>query len=318
MMQKSLVSCAVLTCSRQNLWNRNKENSTESTSVVPAKYPPKVKLERISTTLKCQSWKNYAYLGLWGIWGFYSGIELTSVSWWKRYFLVEKILFSASYIMGFFPCRDSSDYGWAWDARHFHIRFLGEHLGHIGATWLCYPSPLRSFVSLESIQYEESIPLTWVRPLQRVHLSLCLSVRDMIPSTSSLTVRPSRPSLLAILSLMTNYVDWIRLPWDLSLSLFILTLHFILHPTSMVLFFYHFIKIFIHYLFFFSSSISFSLSSFPSFSSFLSLSIFLEVIRTTTYHHPPPKTPHNPPSIPQPPQNLPPTNLSHPPKTHHP
>ena len=55
MMQKSLVGCAILTCSRQNLRNRNKENPTESTSVVSAKYPPKVKLEKISTILECQS-----------------------------------------------------------------------------------------------------------------------------------------------------------------------------------------------------------------------------------------------------------------------
>ena len=43
--QTSLVSCTVLTCSRQNLQNRNKENLVESTSVVPVKYPLKVKLE---------------------------------------------------------------------------------------------------------------------------------------------------------------------------------------------------------------------------------------------------------------------------------
>ena len=32
-------------CSRQNLCNKEKEDLIESTSVVPAKYPPKVKLE---------------------------------------------------------------------------------------------------------------------------------------------------------------------------------------------------------------------------------------------------------------------------------
>ena len=32
-------------CFRQNLQNRNKEDLAESTGVVPAKYPPKVKLE---------------------------------------------------------------------------------------------------------------------------------------------------------------------------------------------------------------------------------------------------------------------------------
>ena len=43
--QKSLVSRTVLMCSRQNLWNKNKEDIAESTDVIPIKYPPKVKLE---------------------------------------------------------------------------------------------------------------------------------------------------------------------------------------------------------------------------------------------------------------------------------
>ena len=70
-----------------------------------------------------------------------------------------------------------------------------------------------------------------IRPLQRIRPSylspstskspFILSVRDTIPFTSSLTVRLSRPSLLATLSLMSNFVDWIRLPWDLPLSIFI-------------------------------------------------------------------------------------------------
>ena len=169
MMQKLSVSCAVLTCSRPNLWNKNKENPTKSISVVQAKYLPKVKLERIFTTLECQSWKNYAYLGLWEIWGFYSGIEITFVSWWRRHFLVKKILFSASYIVEFFPCKDSSYYSWTWNARHFHIRFLVEHLGHVGATWLCYSSPLCPYVSLESIHY---IHLSYLSP----STSKCLSI----------------------------------------------------------------------------------------------------------------------------------------------
>ena len=42
---------------RQNLQNKNKEDPIESTCVVLAKYPPKVKLERISTTLECQSYE---------------------------------------------------------------------------------------------------------------------------------------------------------------------------------------------------------------------------------------------------------------------
>ena len=32
------------------------------------------------------------YLDLLGLWGFYSSVELTFVSWQRRYFLVEKIL----------------------------------------------------------------------------------------------------------------------------------------------------------------------------------------------------------------------------------
>ena len=38
------VSCIVLARSRQNMRNKNKEDLAESTSVVPTKYPPKVKV----------------------------------------------------------------------------------------------------------------------------------------------------------------------------------------------------------------------------------------------------------------------------------
>ena len=47
----------MITYSKRNLRNRNKEDLAESTGVVPAKYPPKVKLERISTILECQNWE---------------------------------------------------------------------------------------------------------------------------------------------------------------------------------------------------------------------------------------------------------------------
>ena len=56
------MSRTVLTYSRQNLRNRNKEDLAKSTGVVLAKYSLKVKLERISTTLEYQSWENYTYL----------------------------------------------------------------------------------------------------------------------------------------------------------------------------------------------------------------------------------------------------------------
>ena len=91
--QKSLVSCTVLTCSRQDLRNINKEDLAESTSVTPAKYPPRVKLERISTTLKCQSWEKLHVPWLVrALEGFYSSVKLTFVSWWRMSFLVGKIL----------------------------------------------------------------------------------------------------------------------------------------------------------------------------------------------------------------------------------
>ena len=58
--------------------------------MVPAKYPPNVKLENFynSKVIKlgelCVPW----FVRLWG---FYSSAKLTLISWWKGYFLVEKI-----------------------------------------------------------------------------------------------------------------------------------------------------------------------------------------------------------------------------------
>ena len=45
MILKSLVSHMILAHSRQDLHNKEGEDLTESTSVLPAKYPLKVKLE---------------------------------------------------------------------------------------------------------------------------------------------------------------------------------------------------------------------------------------------------------------------------------
>ena len=52
--EKPPVSYTVLTYSKQHLHNTKREEITESTGVVPAKYPPKVKLEFL-TTLEYQS-----------------------------------------------------------------------------------------------------------------------------------------------------------------------------------------------------------------------------------------------------------------------
>ena len=54
--KKSSVSNTVLTCSRQHLRNKNKEDLAKSIGVVLAKYPPKVKLENFHNSRECQSW----------------------------------------------------------------------------------------------------------------------------------------------------------------------------------------------------------------------------------------------------------------------
>ena len=48
MLKKSPMSYTVLVRPKQHLHNKEKEDLTESTGVVPAKYPPKVKLELFS------------------------------------------------------------------------------------------------------------------------------------------------------------------------------------------------------------------------------------------------------------------------------
>ena len=50
--EKSMVSYTVLMCLKQHLYNSKRDDLIESTGVGPAKYPPKVKLEFL-TTLKC-------------------------------------------------------------------------------------------------------------------------------------------------------------------------------------------------------------------------------------------------------------------------
>ena len=50
--KKLIVSHTVLTCSKQYLHNTKREDLVENIGMVPAKYPPKVKLE-LFTTLEC-------------------------------------------------------------------------------------------------------------------------------------------------------------------------------------------------------------------------------------------------------------------------
>ena len=63
--KKSSVSCTILTYSIPDLPNTEKEEYlTESTGVVPAKYPPKVKLENSSLLYSARARVNYVYLRL--------------------------------------------------------------------------------------------------------------------------------------------------------------------------------------------------------------------------------------------------------------
>ena len=116
-------------------------------------------------------------------------------------FLMEKVfpygeyLFQCPYIVGFFPCRDPSDYNGTQNARHSHIRFLGEYLGHVGATWLCHPSP-----SGPSTLNSPS-PLKGPSTLKGSFVSQ-LSVQDETLSTRSLTVKLSEQSLGVTVALL--------------------------------------------------------------------------------------------------------------------
>ena len=50
--RKSTVSYTVNTCSHGHLHNTKRKDLTENTGVLPAEYPPKVKLDLL-TTLEC-------------------------------------------------------------------------------------------------------------------------------------------------------------------------------------------------------------------------------------------------------------------------
>ena len=54
---------------------------------MPVKYPPKVKLEFL-TILECQNWGELCVLGQRGSWGFYSSRGLTSLPWFRSFFLI--------------------------------------------------------------------------------------------------------------------------------------------------------------------------------------------------------------------------------------
>ena len=58
--KKSTLSHTAL-CAQNNTCKMKRKDLTEGTSVVPAKYPPNVKLELL-TTLECQKWAELCVL----------------------------------------------------------------------------------------------------------------------------------------------------------------------------------------------------------------------------------------------------------------
>ena len=75
---------------RNNTCIIKREDLTESTGVVSAKYPPKIKLE-LFTTLECQSWDELCIPVFWGSLGFYSSVESISYACAASLFLIGKI-----------------------------------------------------------------------------------------------------------------------------------------------------------------------------------------------------------------------------------
>ena len=70
--------------------HKKRENLIESTGMVPAKYPLKVKLELL-TTLECQSWGELCGPVFWRSLGFYSSVEPNSYASVTSLFLIGKI-----------------------------------------------------------------------------------------------------------------------------------------------------------------------------------------------------------------------------------
>ena len=64
--------------------------------MVPAKYPPTVKLEKslVHNSRVPNLGGNYAYLHLWGFWGFYSSVGPKSMPWSRSSFLIGENLFN--------------------------------------------------------------------------------------------------------------------------------------------------------------------------------------------------------------------------------
>ena len=142
--QKLLVSYTVLTCSRQDMHNKEEEDFTESTGVVLAKYLSKVKLEFL-TALECQS-RSIKRTFFWGFLGFYSGVELNYYACVASLFLIGKILINECilqkhlcirilFALGFYRL------GLTVGRKSFLFRISwGPHNEQLSATWPFGPS----------------------------------------------------------------------------------------------------------------------------------------------------------------------------------
>ena len=103
---KSLVSCTVLTCSRQNLRNKEKRKTLQR---VPVWYQPNTlrrSSQRMFSVLECQSLGKLCVPYFLRVLGFYSDVESNSISWARRCFLMGKILINVRIL---------------WDSSHIRI-----------------------------------------------------------------------------------------------------------------------------------------------------------------------------------------------------
>ena len=177
--EKSPMSHIVLMCSKQYLHNKKREDLTESTGVVPAKYPPKVKLE-LFTTLECQNCDQLCVPVFLGSLGFYNSVQPNSFACITSLFLIGQIFINVrifqnpphvriSFILGL--------YGLGLIVRRklflFRVSWR-SHYDQLSATWLFGPSTLCSFTwdpstisssIKQSVHLSESITFNFL-PLQ--------------------------------------------------------------------------------------------------------------------------------------------------------
>ena len=141
---------------------------------------------------------------MWGFWGFYSSVEPTLISWWRRYFLVGEIFINIHNL---------------WDDSLTGIPIIMvergaqdisilESLETTHATWL----PCRCI----GWHVASTNRLLFIHSLKSTYPSPYLSI--LVMNLSIGFVRPTLLSFLVTSSLKSDSVNSIRLPWDLPLS----------------------------------------------------------------------------------------------------